>query len=183
MDTRVATRYAQALFDVASKENIVSAVSDDLTAIVGALANDARFQTFIDNPSLNRESKLKLIESVFSDRTTALTMQLFRLLLDKRREGMIATVATEFDRFRREASNTLFAQVLSALPLSDDERKAIVAKLEKSSGQKVEATFETDANLMSGVKVHVGNSVMDGTVRGSLNRLRDKLLYDVLKQA
>ena len=183
MDTRVATRYAQALFDVASKEKIVSAVSDDLNSITGALETDARFKSFLNNPSMNRESKLKLMEAVFSDRTTALTMQLFRLLLEKRREGYIGHVAEEFERLRRVASNTLFAQVVSAKPLTEAEQKAIVSKLEASSKQKVEATFETDENLMSGVKVHVGNSIMDGTVRGSLNRLRDKLLYDVLKQA
>ncbi|MBL8059710.1 MAG: ATP synthase F1 subunit delta [Chthonomonas sp.] len=183
MDARVATRYAQSLFDVASKQNIVSSVSDDLASITAALEHDPRFKSFINNPAMNRESKLKLMEGVFSDRTTALTMQLFRLLLEKRRESLIHLVAQEFDRFRRAASNTLFAQVVSAMPLTEAEQKAIVGKLETSSKQKVEATFEVDASLMSGVKVHVGNSVMDGTVRGSLDRLRDKLLYDVLKQA
>lgn len=183
MDTRVASRYAQSLFDVASQQNIVPSVSDDLNAITAALDSDPRFKTFITNPAMNRESKLKLMESVFSDRVTALTMQLFRLLLEKRREGLIGLVAQEFDRFRRAASNTLFAQVVSAKPLADAEQKAIVNKLETSSKQKVEATFDVDESLLGGVKVHVGNSVMDGTVRGTLNRLRDKLLYDILKQA
>lgn len=183
MDHRVATRYAQSLFDVASQQNIVSAISDDLNAITAALNTDPRFKTFLENPSMNREGKLKLMESVFSDRVTALTMQLFRLLLEKRRESLIGLVAEDFDRLRRSASNILFAQVVSAKPLTESEQKAIISKLETSSKQKVEATFDTEESLLGGVKVHLGNSVMDGTVRGSLNRLRDKLLYDILKQA
>ena len=182
MDTRVASRYAQALFDVASKQNIVSSVSDDLNAIVAALASDPKFHGFMQNPAFNRDTKLALIEGVFSDRVTALTMQLFRLLLEKRREGMIGAVASEFETLRREASNTLFAQVTSSVPLDDNQRKAIVAKLESSSSQRVEATYSVDASLLGGVKVQMGNYVLDGTVRGTLDRLKDKLLYDVLKQ-
>lgn len=182
MDTRVASRYAQSLFDVASKTQIVQSVSDDLTAIVSALDTDPRFKSFMSNPAFNRDTKLKLIESVFSDRVTALTMQLFRLLLEKRREGLIGAVAEEFEKLRRNASNTLFARVTSSAALDADQQKAIIAKLGTSSSQKVEATFEVDASLIGGVKVQLGDYVLDGTVRGTLDRLKDKLLYDVLKQ-
>lgn len=182
MDTRVASRYAQALFDVASKQNIVASVSDDLNGITQVLETDKRFASFMANPAYNRDTKLKLIENVFSDRVTALTMQLLRLLLEKRREGLLAAVADKFEQLRREASNTLFAQVTSAVPLTDAEKKAIVNKLERSSNQQVEATFDEDASLIGGVRVQLGNYVLDGSVQGTLTRLKDKLLYDVLKQ-
>lgn len=182
MDSRVASRYAQALFDVASQQNIVTAVSDDLNGIVGVMDHDARFKSLISNPSFNRENKLKLMEAVFADRVTALTMQLLRLLLEKRRETLLAEVAKQFETLRRNASNTLFAQVTSAAELSDAERTALVQKLEQSSGQRVEATFSLDADLIGGVRVQLGNTVLDGSVRGTLDRLKDRLLYDVLKQ-
>jgi len=182
MDTRVASRYAQALFDVASKQNIVQSVSDDLNGLTATLTREANFREFMANPANNRDNKLKLIEGVFSDRITALTMHLVRLLLDKRRENLLPAVAASFETLRRESSNTLFAEITSAMPLSEPERKSLTAKLESQSKKKVEASYAVDPSLLGGVMVQLGDYVLDGTVRGSLNRLKDKLLYDVLKQ-
>ena len=183
MDSRVAARYAQALFDVAKKDGTIQSVSDDLNAIRYALKADPKFAQFVNDPSTNRDKKLKLLESVFSDRITALTMHLLRLLLEKRREGLISLVSEQFETLRRTSGNIAYAEIVSADNLSEAEQKAIIKRLETSSGKSIEATFSVDPHLLGGVKAQIGNFVLDGTVRGSLNRLKDRVLYDVLKQS
>lgn len=182
MDTRVAARYARALFQVAQQHNMVAAVSDDLSAITQALQSDERFHAFLNDPTVDRGTKQEVLTKVFSDRATALTMQLLRLLVEKRRDNMVEPISEEFSRLRRESENVLFAEVTSAIPLSDEEKNALVRRLEVQTRKSVEATYSVDSKLIGGIRVAIGNHVLDGSVRGSLNRMRDRLLYDVLKQ-
>lgn len=181
-DTRVATRYAHALFAVASSSGVVESVADDLDAIATATRSNAQFRDVLLNPSINREDRMKLMDAVFSDRVTALTMQLLRLLIEKRREPLIHDLNAEYQRIRRESGNIAFAQVASSRELTPDQRTSIVRKLESSTGKKVEAEFVIEPDLIGGVRTTIGNYVLDGSVKGSLQRLRDRLTYDVLKQ-
>jgi len=182
-DTRVARRYARALFGVAKKGDVVKSVEADLDAVAGLLARDQRFKDFLFSPRIARDEKVGLVERVFSDRVTAITMKAIRLMLSKRREALFGEVRDEFVKLRREFGKVLYAQVLSSSELSEAERKRIVEKLEKASGKKVEPEFRVDPTLIGGVKVSYGNFVLDGTIRGGLRRLRDQLRYELLKQA
>lgn len=183
MDARVANRYAQALFNTALKHDIVLAVEDDLKTLRHLLVHDARFRNYLLSPQVSRDDRLKIAENLFSDRITALTMQAFRLMVTKRREREIEGVYDEFVRLRREHVKAMRAVFTSAAELGADEKKAIVEKLAAKSGKTVEPEFLIDPSMIGGVKVAFDNYILDGTVRGSLNRLRDVLLYDVLKQS
>jgi F-type H+-transporting ATPase subunit delta len=182
MDMRVASRYAQSLFEAAQKEKMVTSVSDDLKGILGAMEHDARFGGFLADPTNTRADKLKLVEGVFGDKITALTMQFLRLLLNKRRENILTGVAEKFEELRRANDGTLYASVVSAEELSAAEKQGIISKLETSGKSKVEATFSTDPSIIAGVRVQIGDYVLDGSLKGSMARLKDRLLYDVLKQ-
>lgn len=182
MDERVATRYAQALFNVAKGQKIVDAVSGDLNGIRDAMRFDPRLRAFVDDPTLSRDNKLKVLDTIFSDRVTALTMHLLRLLLQKRRDHLVENVASEFDRLRREDDNIQYVEVVSAQPLTGEQKEAIINKLATASGQKIEADFDVDETLIGGVRATLGNYVLDGSLKGALTRLKERLLYDVLKQ-
>jgi F-type H+-transporting ATPase subunit delta len=109
-------------------------------------------------------------------------MQFLRLLLNKRRENILTGVAEKFEELRRANDGTLYASVVSAEELSAAEKQGIISKLETSGKSKVEATFSTDPSIIAGVRVQIGDYVLDGSLKGSMARLKDRLLYDVLKQ-
>src|SRR5687768_7330792 len=176
-DRRVAKRYARALFNVALKLYVLDSVEDDLEAIVGLMKKDERFETFLLSPRIGRDDKVHMIYKLFSDRVTAVTLQAMRLLLEKRREAEIEGVRDEYAILRREYGQVLYATISSAEPLSDEDSNRLLAKLKEKSGKKVEAVFEVDASLIGGVRVAYGNYVLDGSVKGSLRRLRDALRY------
>ncbi len=182
VDTKVARRYASALFATAQKNDVVKSVEDDLSAIANLFQNDAKFKDFILSPRVGREEKIKIAEKLFSDRVTALTMQALRLMLVKRRESEVVSVHDEFVALRREFGSIAYVMVSSSEALEPDQKSAIIAKLEQKTGKKVEADFQIDPHLIGGVKVQIGDYVLDGTVRGSLRRLGEKLRRDVLKQ-
>lgn len=182
MDIRVASRYAQAFYDVAAEQNLVEAVYTDLTSIGHVLESDPRLSDFLADPALDSKDKLSLLEKVFGDRATALTMQLLRLVLSKHRESLIPAITAHFADLRRVSQNILFVEITSAKELSDGDRNGLISRLETQTGKTVEASYSVDPNLIGGVRVGVGNFVLDGSIKGSLSRLKDRLLYDVLKQ-
>lgn len=182
VDNKVAKRYARALFNVAKQSNVIESVESDLNAIANLVENHPDFRGFLASPRISRDEKIGIAERLFSDRVTALTMNMLRLMLVKRRENEFSGVREEFVILRRSEGNILYASVVSAAELDEATKNALVAKLEQKAGKKVEADFRVDPNLIGGVKVALGNYVLDGSVRGSLNRLRDRLKYDVLKQ-
>lgn len=183
MDTRVARRYAEALYSVAKESNVIQSVEDDLNGVVSLMETDGKFRMLIHSPTFDRDFKLQVLEKAFADRVTALTMQVLRILVQKRREGEVVALRDEYVRIRREHGNTFFAHIVSAEALTDDQKKRLIDRLAKQSGKSVEATFEVDKALIGGVRVSYENYVIDGSVRGGLNRLRESLKRDLLKQA
>lgn len=181
-DVRATRRYARALYHAALKMDALSSVESDLDSISVLLRGDERFRKFLYSPVTPKQEKLKLLESVFADRVTALTMQMLRLLLEKGREGEFEFIRQEYTRLRREHDQIVYAEVVSGAPLNDAHRDQLVRRLESVTSKKIEATFVVDPKVMGGVRVMYDNYVLDGTVRGALSRLRERLLYDVLKQ-
>jgi F-type H+-transporting ATPase subunit delta len=182
-DTRVARRYAQALFDTAVKYDVVQSVEDDLGAFHSLLERPGEFRHFFIAPYSSRTEKIEFLDRTLGDRITALTLQLLRVMLEKGRERELQSVRTEFLRLRRDKEGVTLAVVTSAVVLDANQRSSLCDKLEKSFGHRVEAEFQCDPRLLGGIKVAYGSYVLDGTVKGALSRLRDVLRHDVLKQA
>ena len=182
MDARAAKRYAKALFQAASKADVIDSVESDLNAIANLLETHEQFRGFLHNPRISRDDKTAIAERLFSDRITSLTMSLMRLLLAKRRENEFEGIREEYVQMRRAQGAVVYVIVTSAAELDRAQKDAIISKIAAQSGKKVEADYRVDAHLIGGVKVAVGDYVLDGSVRGSLNRLRDLLKSDVLKQ-
>jgi F-type H+-transporting ATPase subunit delta len=182
VDHKVAKRYANALYAEAVKNDVVTAVEADLTAISGLIHDRGEFHDFLLTPYVAREEKVKIADRLFSDRVTALTMYFLRLLLEKRREAEFDTIREEYVTLRRDHSNVLYVEVVSALPLEDKHRTAIEKKLVEKTGKKIEAVYDVEPSLIGGLKVVYGNYVLDGTAKGSLVRLKDSLRHDLLKQ-
>ena len=182
-DAGVAKRYAQALFTTAKRHDVITSVEDDLAAIANLLKNDPSFRDFLFSPKVSRDDKTKIIEKLFSDRVTILTMYLLRLLLTKRRETEIEGIREEYETLRRGNAKAVLVTFSSAEELPDDQRKKLVEKTKKLTGRAVESSFIVEPALMGGVKIEYEDIMLDGTVRGNLEKLRERLRYNLLKNA
>ncbi len=182
-DSRAAKRYARALFNAAQKEGIVGSVDDDLKGLTSVLASSSKARAFLLMPTTSHADKIALFERTFSDRITALTMGFLRLLVNKKRDDLLHAIQIEFSELRRQHEGVTKAIFESALELAEDQRNALVTKVQSATGKRVEAEFHVNPELIGGVKVTYDNFVLDGTARGHLNRLRETLIYDLLKQS
>lgn len=182
-EMRVAKRYAKALFNTALAQNIVPSVSDDLAAITTAIRNNDGFRDFLSRPQTEDKDKLALFEKVFGDKITATTMGFIRLLVAKGRDEELTGIKLAYDELRRNHERVVRAIIESSAELDKKQQQAVIAKIEAETGNKLEPEFIVNPDLIMGVKVTYGDYVLDGSVRGQLNRMRERLVYDLLKQA
>lgn len=181
-DNRVARRYAQALFETALKYEVVDSVESDLEGIDNLLDNDLDFREFLTAPYRSREEKIAVLDRVFSDRITALTMQVLRVMLERRREAEIPQVREQFVHLRREHQGVIHVRVTSAEPMAEDQKTALLARIGELLGKTVESDFDVDPCLIGGVRVAYQNYILDGSALGALSKLRERLKYDLLKR-
>ena len=129
---------------------------------------------------MRRDDKRAILDKLLADQIGTLTMQAVRLLLAKRREDLIPEITQEYESLRRHDERVIYAKITSAEPMSDDEQKALLAKLSTEIGKTLEPEFAVDPALIGGVRVAYENMVLDGSVRGGLARLRSVLQQDLL---
>jgi F-type H+-transporting ATPase subunit delta len=182
-DNRAARRYAQALFEVAEDNGIVSQVEADLRLLTDAITNNKDFKEFYLGPYTSRTEKFEIISNVFDGSISRLTLELVRLLLNKHRSHAMISVKDEYIALRREKSGVVYAHVTSSISLTETQQTALEAKLAKIVGKKIEADYSLDPGIIGGIKVSYNSNSIDGSILGALQNLRQQFHHDVLKQA
>ena len=172
----LARRYAGALFGSAKSANLIDKVESDLGLLAYSLQTMPRLQEALSHPLVPAERKKEIAAEVFGGKVQEVTLHFLDLLIDKRREEIVSAVEQEYVRLANEFQGIVPALVTSAVPLTDDEKKQLQRKLEEFTGKKIELEFREDKNLIGGLIVKIGDTVMDGSVTGYLHTLKEKLL-------
>ena len=165
--TTIARPYAEAVFALARESNALPVWSEMLNFATGVAA-DPRMARALDNPSLTGVQKEALFLGIAGDRLDAAGRNFFHLLLDADRIAVLPQIVELFEALRRDAEGVARAQVSTALPLTDAQVSELSAALGRRFGRRVEATVELDPGLIGGVRVTVGDEVIDGSVAGRL---------------
>jgi len=170
-----ARRYAEAAFEVAQRDGTVEAWRAELDD-AGTIAADETVGRSLANPAVALETREAMAESVFGKVVSAPVLNLIRLMLRRGRIGQLPRVAAEFRRLDNARLGVTLATATSAAPLSQDEVGALTARLEQMTGGRVEVDLRTDPSLLGGLVVRIGDRLIDGSVRGRLERLRNQLV-------
>ena len=175
-DIRVAKRYAAALFGVARRDSILDAVEQDMTLVSRFLAEVPYLRAVLIQPLVSVARKNIVVDEAFGDRVTASSLNFLKLLIRKRREDLISECIREFRALLAEHTNTVDAEAWSAVPMTPDQQERLASGLHALTGKTVRLVAKVDHALVGGVVVRIGDTVMDGSVRGKLERLERQLL-------
>jgi F-type H+-transporting ATPase subunit delta len=175
-DIRVAKRYAAALFEVARRDGILDAVTQDLALVERFLEGVPYLRAVLLQPLVTEERKYQVAGDAFGDRVTATTLSFVRLLIRKRREELIGACIQEFRTLLAEHNNTIDAVATTAVPMTDAQAARLTDSLQKLTGKTVTLTTQTDPTIIGGAVVRLGDTVIDGSVSGGLERLEQRLL-------
>ena len=174
-DIRVAKRYAGALFAVAQRNGILDAVAADLTLMHRRMTDVPYLRAILMEPLVSDTRKNSVADEAFGDRVTAASLNFLKLLIRKRREDLVEECAREFRVLLAAYANTAEAEATSAVALSPEQTAKLTEKLQALTGKTITLTASIDPALIGGVIVRIGDTVMDGSVRGKLERLERQL--------
>jgi F-type H+-transporting ATPase subunit delta len=166
-------RYADAAFEIALRDGAVETWRKELDA-AAETSTGTDLERVLANPAIPLDERIKVAEQVFAD-LSGPVRNLILLLVRRRRIEQLPRVAAEFRRLDDQRNGLTHATATSALPLEADEIRAITARLEELTGGKIALETAVDPSLLGGVVVRVGDRLLDGSVRGRLERLRNQL--------
>lgn len=166
----VARPYAQAAFLFASDRQALGEWSDML-ALLAAIVDDKDMRRLIESPRLTETQLADLILEVAGANVNEQCANFVRVLADNRRLGLLPDIAVLFEIQRSKAEGRVQAELVTAYPASEAQQAEIVASLRRRLGREIELTCSTDASLLGGAIIRAGDLVIDGSVRGKLQRL------------
>ncbi len=171
----VGRRYAAALFSLAQKQNRLEEARRELSTVANTVAQSSRLRVILHEPFLGEAKKKDALLTVFGATISKSTMAFLNLMVDKRRLDVLPETEAEFTKMVRAHLNVEEATATSAIPLSPDETQKLTQSLQVRTGKTIELTTTVDPSVLGGVLVRIGDTVWDGTVKGNLERLRERL--------
>lgn len=172
--TTLARPYAEAIAKLARQEQSWSAWSAMLSLLAG-LAQDEHLRALAENPEVSREQLAGVLEALCADQLTPAGRNFVRLLVENKRLAVLPEIARLFEEIKAGEEGVLEARIVTAYALTPAQLEALVSRLEARFGRRVIATQEVDADLIGGVIIHIGDEVLDASVRGRLSELATTL--------
>jgi F-type H+-transporting ATPase subunit delta len=170
----IAEVYARALFEVAKEHDVLDRVHDELAEFAEALAENRSLQVFLFSPYFSSEEKRDGVTKIVSDADERL-VNFLELLAERHRMPALFRIKREFDALWADEHRLLPVTVTSAIELDEGLVADIGKRIEEQTDRTVELSSRVDPDVLGGLKVQVGNMVLDATVRNRLERLRKQV--------
>jgi F-type H+-transporting ATPase subunit delta len=169
-----ARRYAEAAFQIAEADGTVDEWLDQLQRAAAATDDATRIRR-LEDPSVPYDVRAGALLSALGPDVLPKVANLLNIVLRRRRLDMLPRLAREFRHLHNRRAGITEATAISAAPLAPAEVDALRQRLEEIAGGRIELETTTDPSLLGGVQVRLGDRLIDGSVRGRLERLRERL--------
>ncbi|MEG1284382.1 MAG: F0F1 ATP synthase subunit delta [Romboutsia sp.] len=171
----IASRYAEALFQVGEETNSTTNLYEELNAVVDTLKSNKDFYGVLKSPLVGKTDKKSLIEKVFANQISASLSNFLKIIIDKDRVSAIEAVEKSYKELLNEKNNIVEGIAITAISISEEELKNLEAKLSSKYNKNVTLQNEVDQSILGGVLVRLGNEEIDGTVKSRLAKMKDQL--------
>jgi F-type H+-transporting ATPase subunit delta len=176
IDSSVARRYARALLSLGLEEGRFEQYGDELEAVMEAVKGNRDLGFILVNPGYPQGQRHAAIDAVASAlKLSPLTVSFLRLLVDRKRIADLALIARIYRALVDQEAGRIRATVISAGPLDDDELNRLRDAIGRMTGRSIVLESKTDSSLIGGVVTQVGATMLDGSLRTQLERMRHEL--------
>lgn len=171
----VAGKYARALFLSARERNLLDTIYEQMRDLRVMVIKDRTMLNFLGAPQILEKAKKDMIREVFSPRVERLLVEFLVLLVDKRRVNFLVEIIDEFERLVEAEKGVGRVTVVTAVPLTDDERSRLSQKMATKTGLKIILEEKVDRSIIGGLIVILHDEIIDGSIRHGLNMVREQL--------
>jgi F-type H+-transporting ATPase subunit delta len=170
----IAAVYARSLFEVAKEQDTLDTIREQLGAFADALNDTRELQVFFFSPYFSTTEKQDGLDRAVSDADPIL-VNFLKLLIENHRTPVIFRVRRGFDELWLRENKRLPVQITSAIELDKATVGHIGDRIAEQTGQKIDITSTVDSDILGGLVVRVGNSILDASVRNRLEQLRKQV--------
>jgi len=167
----IAAVYARSLFEVAKDQDKLDLVRDQLGAFADALNETRDLQVFFFSPYFSTAEKEDGLDRVVSDADPAV-LNFLKLLIEKHRMPVVFRIRATYDALWEDENRLLPVQITSAVELDKQIVSQLGDRIAEQTDRKVDISADVDPDIVGGIVVRVGNSVLDASVRNRLEQLR-----------
>ncbi len=170
----MARPYAKAVFELARDQNRLADWSALLSGVATAV-NDPVVANAIGHPAIGRGQLADAMVEGLGKDATEQAKNLVRLLSENRRLVLVPAIAGQYEAMRAEHESRVDVEIVSATVVDPAQQQALVAAIGKKLKRDVNVTWKTDPSLIAGAEIRAGDTVIDGSISGELERLRQAL--------
>lgn len=171
-------RYAGSLIAIGRKDGQFERYGREISAALQVLGGKTTWSKFT-SPLLPEEAKIKIVDEIAKRSGWSETVDKFlKVLVERKRIQILPSVVDAYGEMADEAAGRTHATVESAAPLDDATTSRLIEKLKKMLNKQVILDARINADLLGGIRVTVGSTVYDGTIRGQLTRMKDLLIKE-----
>lgn len=176
-EIQVASRYAKSLIDLAEEQNILEKVKTDIEGVVSTLRENGELRAVLANPIVSPDKKFAILNQIFGSSIEPMILAFFKIVVNKGRSGSLYDTAKQFLVEYNERKGIIRATVISAAPLSDENRREITAVVEEATKGHVVLEAQVNPDLIGGFILKVGDKQFDTTISGRLTRLKKEFAH------
>ena len=169
-------KYAQILYNVAVKDEDVKQMSADLHNIWSVLKSVPELNQLLITRRVQVKDKMNMLKNILGDKISDIVMDLMVLLMENGHMMLFGEIVKRCDYLLDKESKIVKVRITSSSILSDDEVQLISSKIENNIQKEVEVKTEIDASIIGGIKLRVGNTLIDGSINSRLQKMRDTLI-------
>lgn len=177
----LSTVYARSLFELARSAggaDKVTEIAGELEDISELLRRDRAIREFFSSPIIDRAARGASLKRIFASRITDLTLRFLLVLNNKGRLKRLAPIAEAFDALVQESFGRIEVDVYTPVPLEPSEANLLRERIRAALGREPVLHQYTDATMLGGLKLRIGDQLIDGSVANKLRRMKHEILTD-----
>ncbi|MBB6430412.1 ATP synthase F1 subunit delta [Algisphaera agarilytica] len=168
--------YAQALVELAESENQLDSVAEEVADLSSLLESDADLVRLVENPIIDSQARAGMVERLFSGKVSDLLYRFLQVVNQKERLGSLPSITGAFGQIMAEKRNQLDVEAFVAQPMDDATAGRVANGLGASMGKQVNLVQHVDESLIGGLKLRIGDQMIDASVQSQLNRIEQQLI-------
>ncbi|VAX33481.1 ATP synthase delta chain [hydrothermal vent metagenome] len=174
--------YAQALLSVAKSEGAVDRVEEELTGLRDVFSANHDLISFLKDPKVTEEGKRKAVSEILGDKVSPLVHFQIALAIEQGRAPLLPAIIDHFFSLTSESRKKITAKVTTAIPLSESATQKMESTLSELVGEAVFLKMSVDPDILGGIMVHLGDRIIDGSLKGQLDQLREGISRKILTE-
>ena len=175
--SRAAIRYAKAVLNLAKDQNTAEAVNNDMRQIAMAVAQSEDLNAMLLSPVIKSSIKKTALLEVFKN-INGITVNLIDTLIVNKRLTLLGEIALKVNQLYDQLKGIELAQVTTAVPLTDDLKVKVLAKVKELTSKEVEVENNVDPSILGGFILRVGDIQYNASVANKLNKLKRELILN-----